>query len=637
MVYVPSMNIGWTLRRLRSMSPAEIAHRVIERGRQAVSRGRHEGWDRYAARPLRAAFPQWPQRLGGATSEQRASIRAAADRYLAGAFSALARDWPRRDPGDLFPAEAWRLDPVTGGLWPGDAYCFDINYRHGGGLGDVKYVWEFNRLQMLPVLAAAALIEDDAQAVGAIDSAVASWYAANPPFIGVGWASGIEVAVRAISLIAVHSLLGVRLGRPTQDRIRQILAASAFWLHRFPSLFSSANNHRVAELAGEALIARALGGSPAAPEAKLARQIGKQILPDGAGAEQSPTYAAFTAELALLCVDAARQAGTPFDTPASDRLLAFAEFVRWLGPLRFGDDDEGRALTLGDETGYAGSVGAAIVGILGGTALPSAGDALRSALFASADHAGASPQGLKPFDAGGLTIWRGTLAGRAVEFTLDHGPLGYLAIAAHGHADAGAITLAIDGRPVLVDPGTYLYGSGGMWRDWFRSTPAHNTLNLRGESQSLMAGPFNWSLKAKARVEETRPEPDWSIRMQHDGYKTRYGVLHERQVERRGNSIAIVDRLIGMDRESEIVFQLAPGLDATSDGATVTIRDGATPLLSIQMPNEHVSVTAGAEDEPSTGWVSPRFGIKLAATRISWRGLVGAGGVTTRLEPLARR
>jgi len=262
---------------------------------------------------------------------------------------------------------------------------------------------------------------------------------------------------------------------------------------------------------------------------------------------------------------------------------------------------------------------------------------LRSALLPSEQTHDAAPQGLKRFEAGGLTIWRGPMAGRAMDFTLDHGPLGYLSIAAHGHADAGAISLAIDGRPVLVDPGTYLYSSGGKWRDWFRSTPAHNTLNLRGESQSLMAGPFNWSLKAKAQIVESRPDPDWAIRMQHDGYKTRYGVLHERQAERRGDAIVVIDRLIGMDHESEIVFQLAPGLDGACDGAIVTVRDGANALLSIQMPDENVVATSGVGDDPASGWVSPRFGVKLAATRIVWRGIVGAEGVTTRLQPLPQR
>ncbi|TIQ17227.1 heparinase II/III-family protein, partial [Mesorhizobium sp.] len=88
-------------------------------------------------------------------------------------------------------------------------------------------------------------------------------------------------------------------------------------------------------------------------------------------------------------------------------------------------------------------------------------------------------------------------------------PLGYLSIAAHGHADALSLTLCVDGEPVLVDPGTWLYGSGGVWRDWFRSTPAHNTLNIEGKSQSIIAGTFNWSHKAVAALVESEPGTHW--------------------------------------------------------------------------------------------------------------------------------
>ncbi len=94
---------------------------------------------------------------------------------LDGRFSALGREWPRRSPENLFPAELWRLDPVTGKLWPGaETYCFDIPYRHERERGDIKYVWEINRLQFLHPLAAQFVLTGDAQALAALGSAIAS-------------------------------------------------------------------------------------------------------------------------------------------------------------------------------------------------------------------------------------------------------------------------------------------------------------------------------------------------------------------------------------------------------------------------------------------------------------------------------
>jgi len=67
------MNLGWTLKRLRSMEPAEIVHRLGERRRMRSLR-QHEGWPRYAARPLRPVFPNWGARIGSATPQQREAL-----------------------------------------------------------------------------------------------------------------------------------------------------------------------------------------------------------------------------------------------------------------------------------------------------------------------------------------------------------------------------------------------------------------------------------------------------------------------------------------------------------------------------------------------------------------------------------
>src|SRR3569623_1954483 len=498
-----SMNLAWTLNRLRSMEPAEVLHRLREKARKVSSRTRHEGWERYPRRELRTVFPSLAATIAGATPEQRQAIVTAANDILAGKFSALGQRWPDRDPRDPWPAEAWRFDPEAGDLWP-EGYAFDIDFLNATG-GDIKYVWECNRMQQLPVLAAFAVLEDNVRAVAAIEMAIQSWHAANPPFRGVGWASGIEVALRAVSLIVTLDLAGNRIGTDTRKLVAEILEASAFWLPRFPSRFSSANTHLVAELAGEYLVALARGGDETMPRTELIREISLQILPDGSGAEQTPTYAAFTAEMALLCLLAGRSTSSPFPAAVEERLAAFAEFVDWLGPVRFGDDDEGRALTLGHEDDYAASVAAAIRGTLHLPGPASDPADFRALVFGAPAAAGAAVAGLRTFPAGGLSLWHGEIAGRHVDLSFDHGPLGYLSIAAHGHADALAVTLALDGQPVLVDFGTYLYGSGGAWRRWIRSTPAHNTLNIEGESQSIMSGAFNWSHKALATLEESPP------------------------------------------------------------------------------------------------------------------------------------
>jgi hypothetical protein len=622
------MKLGWYINRLRSMEPAEVLHRLGEAVKQRISKGRHEGWARYPAPDTLPTLPGLRDRLADADAEARAAIAAAAANTQAGRFSALGRHWPERNPAELFPASLWRFDPVTAGAWPGpEAYALEIDFRHDGSRGDIKYVWELNRLQWLVPLAADLLLNDNARALAAIEAAIASWHAANPPFRGVGWASGIEVALRAISLIVVASLAGDSLSPGTRRMIGEILAASRFWLPRFPSRFSSANNHLVAELAGEYLIGIAYGAEPPATRAALIAEIDRQILADGSGAEQTPTYAAFSVELALLAAFAARAAGAPFPESFDKRISAFAGFIDSLGEPApaLGDDDEGRVLTLGgDEPGYLRSIAGAIAGFLGAPGMaPTPGD-LRSAIFGKPSAVSILPEGLTTFSEGGLTVWRGALAGHAATLSFDHGPLGYLSIAAHGHADALSITLALDGQPVLVDPGTYLYGSGGAWRDWFRGTPAHNTLNLYGHNQSRISGAFNWADKASAT---------WlgPLHASHDGYAKAFGVTHERRIALAPDGFAVTDRLVGGTEEAELVFQLAPDLDTRIDGDTVKVQRAGFPVLTLRFPSPAIAVARGGDTPGPGGWVAPRFGAKLPADRIVWRGNVGPDGVVTRI------
>lgn len=623
------MKLGWYINRLRSMEPAEVLHRLGEAMRKRASKGRHEGWARYPAPDRLPTLPGLRERLADADPATRGAIAAAAANTLAGRFGSLGRDWPQRDPTELFPASLWRFDPVTSGNWPGpEAYAPDIDFRHDGSRGDVKYVWEINRLQFLVALAAEVRLADSATALAAIEAAIASWHAANPPFRGVGWASGIEVALRAISLLVVASLAGERLSPRAQGQLGEILAASRFWLSRFPSRFSSANNHRVAELAGQYLIGLAYGAEPQPIRAELLAEIDRQILPDGSGAEQTPTYAAFSVELALCAAVAARAADVPFPETFDSRIKAFAGFIDSLGDPTpaLGDDDEGRVLTLGAaEPGYARSVASAIAGFLGSPGIAPAPGDLRAAIFGKPPSVSVAPDGLTTFAEGGLTVWRGPLAGRAATLTFDHGPLGYLSIAAHGHADALSVTLSLDGHPVLVDPGTWLYGSGGKWRDWFRGTAAHNTLSLYGHNQSRISGAFNWSDKATSR---------WlgPLHASHDGYHKLFGVSHERRIALAPDGFDILDRLVGGTEEAELAFQLAPDLEARLAGDSVFIARAGAPLLALHLPSPAIAIARGGDTPGPGGWVAPRFGERHPADRIVWRGNVGPEGVATNVR-----
>jgi uncharacterized heparinase superfamily protein len=633
------------------MSLPEIAHRVQEQARRSADRRRDGGWSAFpAAGGGTLALPGLEQGLrSGCDAGLRAAIAALAEGHLAGRFEALGVRWPDRAPAELFPTDLWRADPVTGALWPGaETASADVAYRHQTRLGSIKYVWEINRLQFLQPLSAHYALSGDQSALQAVERCIDSWFAANPPFRGVNWNSGIELAARAVSLIAATSLCGAALRQDVRRKVRHILAASLYWLARYPSRYSSANNHLVAEALGVFMIGSLcpeFAGAVAAAEggrAILEREAQLQILADGIGAEQSPTYAALTAEALLTAGWLGRALGRPFSRAYDERLQRFAEAISWFqlpsgGTPAIGDDDEGVIWFTADHRGYPASVAAAVAGYLKRPGLAEAGrrPELRDAIFGSPSPAAAIPVlGVKTFPEGGYTVVRGSVGARRIHLVLDHGPLGYLSIAAHGHADANAITLAVDGTPVLIDPGTYIYHAQDDWRTWFRGTRAHNTVCVAGADQSQILGSFMWGRKAAAWLEDVTDGPDWRLKSSHDGYRRRCGADHRRTVSAAPDGILVNDRLSPATRATpvEVVFQFAPELDVrrTDLGAEVRTDLGWGLSLEFDAPGA-VALSSGGEG-CDQGWASPGFGRKTPAARLSWTGPMPRAGLSTHIR-----
>src|SRR5205823_10492447 len=121
-----------------------------------------------------------------------------------------------------------------------------------------------------------------------------------------------------------------------------------------------------------------------------------------------------------------------------------------------------------------------------------AGSTVIGALAGAArDIPGRTAQRPWRFADAGTTVLR-TTSRQAPEIwcRCDGGPHGFLSIAAHAHADALSVEVRYGGVDILADPGTYCYHGEPEWRSYFRSTIAHNTVELDRQSQSSAGGPF---------------------------------------------------------------------------------------------------------------------------------------------------
>ena len=549
----------------------------------------------------------------------------------------------------------WDRDPFGQRRWPHRFYAA-LDYRGGGA----KFVWEASRHLPVAALARAYVWTGHAPYAHHASALLTNWVAANPPLQGIHWTSPIECALRLIAwTLIVHATR--HSGAWDESRLAAIIAsvdAQARFIERHPSRFSSANNHRLAELAGLIVTGVGFPTLPNAPRwrarglVEFSTELGLQVFPDGVGAEQAPYYEACALDYGSLIVALIRERGDAVPAIIIDRLSSGARFLERLGATSWipaiGDSDDGRAIPLD-----AWNTNAHDMARLGVWAvLPSANELRRmgekpterlawlGGLSALDRWKDASPSAPAPsselFPRGGYAI----IVAGATRVIMDVGPLGYRELAAHGHADALSLTLDLDGDPVLIDPGTYLYHEAPDWRRYFRGTSAHNTVVVAGMDQSEPLGDTIWGRKAVATLEgsESGGIVQW-VDAHHDGYRSRgLGILHRRLVICVGDDyVVILDQLRGDVRDSELLWHFpADALAAPQlGGLRVRTAGGTERFMTVQSDAEMLSRLSVGETSPPQGWVSPRFGVRMPApvwkvsARARWYATVVSRAVMT--------
>lgn len=629
--------LDWYKHRLSVMPPAEVAHRVVHaaQGRMLQMLGTPHKL-RHVPKPPRDPIALHFSDADLAPLKLTLPCEEIARRALSTEhqhrFSFLHA--PERD--FQTPVE-WHLDPLTGEHWDPKAIAFGAEVKRQAALGEVKFIWELGRMPWLVQRAVAARVLGNERVARGILDDIESFVAANPPYHGVHWTSGIEMAFRIASWTWSLALIAPLISPDAEwwRRMGLHVALQADYCSRFLSLYSSANNHLVAEAAGMEIAALAWPWLPGSNDRGLVgsqlmdRELQRQILPDGTSAEGSVFYLLEVLEWSLAVARLRAEHGRPIPAVWGERWNASANMLLDLcrereEPPQVSDNDEAHILPIFTGRDSAAREIARTICSLGSTV-----DAASTALLAVVNHAamprptcstpkaGMSPQ-ITVFQDGGLVVLR---AGR-VRMTMDAGPHGLAPLYAHAHADALSITLDVRGRPVLLDPGTFCYHGRPELRNWFRSTRAHNTVEIDGRNQSEMRGPFLWHRVANTRILETQQSPKAICVAEHDGYAP---IIHRREVRMStfaGIEFHIIDTIVPQSGQADskhhdvaLWWHLGPG-ELQRGSHHVAWTSGSMVLeLEWKAAQEAETHVYNGGDEPE-GWFSPAFGQREAAPTV---------------------
>jgi Heparinase II/III-like protein/Heparinase II/III N-terminus len=590
--------------RLRSMAPREILDRIRQQWSCRLDAWRSRRGHDFAG----GVGSQPPESLGHfffAPSDVPALCAALQQRLPAAARGILAQaekilehrfDLLGYENLDYGPEINWHLDMVHGKQAPHKPW-FKVSYLNFEEVGDSKITWELNRHQHLVTLAKAYRLTTDERFARELMAQWKHWQAANPYPMGINWASSLEVAIRSVSWIWVYFLLA-DCDLMTSDLRRdwmRALAISGRHMETFLSTYFSPNTH----LLGEAVALFFLGTLfPEFPRAALWKNRGwqivldaaaKQVRDDGFYFEQSTYYHVYALDMFLHARILAALNGIAIPPAFDQTLTKMLEALCLLGragiaPM-MGDDDGGRwfdsrrnqpvhlldplstgaiLFRRGDFKYLAGGTREESLWLLGERGL-SEFDALKSTEPSSDSVA---------LRASGFYLMADAEAGQ--QLIIDAGPHG----PGHGHADALSLQLLGNGRPLLMDPGTYEYVGDSGERERYRGTGAHNTMRVDGVDQAEAIDPFGWAKPPAIRVEY------WIVGRyfdlfagSHDGYgRLPEPVTHQRRVfHRKGQFWLVLDRAEGSGKHQlELLWHLSAGLSpvSTKDNLFAVGQDG---------------------------------------------------------------
>ena len=366
----------------------------------------------------------------------------------------------------------WHKDYKTGKKAP-LTFGKSINYRDHEKLGDIKYIWELNRHLHLVTLAKTYYLTQNEIYKNEVIAQILNWIKVNPYMKGVNWGSSLEVGIRLISWSWVWKFLG-EVDVNVKAHWLGAIYRHCYFIDKKFSRFSSANNHLIGEAAG-LFVASTVW--PCWRESKdwqnksfkiLVEEMDKQNFADGVNKEQAISYQQFVLDFFVLAGLLGEKNGVKFPEEywsCLERMLVLvASIMDENGNMpNLGDADDGYAVKLTEDERFNPfqsllATGAVIFGRGDFKNKASEFDEKSFWLlgFDGYEKFNRLPQknfrAQKEFDSGGYYILGANEYGAdEIKAVFDCGPLGYLSLAAHGHADALSFVLSVCGKEIIID------------------------------------------------------------------------------------------------------------------------------------------------------------------------------------------
>lgn len=588
--------LGLYLRTARHYLPLQLIHRIRYNIESQVTRRvpQINKW-RYAVPAAEAPsrIRLFPEHATEFLHDERA-LQDSAERLARGEFTLLNSN---RALG--FPVQ-WNPQSTTR-LWRYNLHYFDYVLDLG-----ILVKWRSNE-----------------RAGDTLRKLIGDWIESNPVGTGVGWHS------YPLSRRIVNWLQAASLAAGTMDRdgngFRKTWTRSLFQQTRY------LEDHLEVDLSGNHLLANAkalffagvLWGGNIGERWRekgiglLWQGLNEQVLEDGGQYERSPMYQTIVLQDYLEVIHLLQVEGRQFPSWARDRLILMADFLfSMLHPdgeiSLFADSAFGIAYKPLDVLAAAEHL-LDVPGRWNG-AIPGPFCGLVHAPIRTIASNASSSFGPSSLPATGyFDLFNGE---RTDKLIVDGRPMAPDHLPAHGHCSLFSFELSVAGERFVVDSGVQEYESG-PWRDFWRSTRAHNTVSVDGAEQSEIWASFRVGERTRLLGYAYLQKDAAGIFVGlHNGFagQGQRPTPHRRFIAALPNRRwVVIDEIFGTGTHTiQSFIHFAPGIDCRVEDRFVELRS-SSPTFRLYPMVERTEVPImvkcwRGQTEPVQGWYAPQFG-----------------------------
>ena len=381
------------------------------------------------------------------------------------------------------PAIALDFDPVFLQRFPVDEFitgkvtflheCESFSWRDKWKFENRSALWNFNLhyFEFLMSFVNAYKLTNDRKYLEAVETSISAWIDHNPKeAAGDGWAS-YTIALRVVYWLDCWIYLGEQMNASFKERMLESMYEQYSHLARNLEKDLLAN-HYFEDLKALVLCAVFFQDSKMLHRAltEFKKQCQEQILADGMHFELSPMYHKIILEALLRVAVALRSIGKQDETVES--------YIQPMLNVAYTFEDGLERIPLFNDAGN------------------NVAKSLEALIKTAKEHFEVLPEKKECLPESGYYFFERN----EWKLIVDAGQPGPRYNPGHAHCDAMSFELFHNGKPILVNCGTYAYQSDK--RAFFRSTAAHNTVRVEGIEQSQCWGAFRVGKASSVRVIE---------------------------------------------------------------------------------------------------------------------------------------